>query len=103
MLGRRKQYHFGVVVRLHNPVAVSYVNAVTFSKLRLLDTCHTSQYSASADLRNHTFSWNTEHRFRCKFRSKEETNVLVPKFFKLFNQNGNTGKEIFYKVGFGII
>lgn len=94
MLSRRKRYHFEVVVRLHSLVAVPYVNAVTFAKLRLLDTRHTSQYSTRcvgqsyveifrAEIRNHTVSWDTEHRFMCKFRSNAGTNVLEPKFLKI--------------------
>ncbi|TPP62729.1 hypothetical protein FGIG_05903 [Fasciola gigantica] len=103
MLSRRKRYHFEVVVRLHSLVAVPYVNAVTFAKLRLLDTRHTSQYSTRAEIRNHTVSWNTEHRFICKFRSNTGTNVLEPKFLKISIRMETKGGKSFYKVGFVII
>ncbi|KAA0185506.1 hypothetical protein FBUS_09110 [Fasciolopsis buskii] len=114
MLSRRKRYHFEVVVRLHSLVAVPYVNAVTFAKLRLLDTRHTSQYSTRcvgqsyveifrAEIRNHTVSWDTEHRFMCKFRSNAGTNVLEPKFLKISIRMETKGGKSFYKVGFVII
>ncbi|VDP95026.1 unnamed protein product [Echinostoma caproni] len=78
MLSRRKRYHFEAVVRLHSLSAVPYVNAVTFAKLRLLDTRHSSQFSTR-------FVFTSIRWDKC-IRTKE-----------------TKGGKSFYKVGFVIV
>ncbi|TGZ75689.1 hypothetical protein CRM22_000229 [Opisthorchis felineus] len=98
--GRRKQYQFEAIVKLHSLISVPYVNAVTFAKLRLLGTRNSSQYSPRVEIRNHTVSWNTEHKFLCKFRSNVETTVLEPNILKISIRMETKGGKSFYKVGF---
>ncbi|CAL8099713.1 unnamed protein product [Calicophoron daubneyi] len=100
ILGRKKRYHFEAVVRLHKLISVPYVNAVTFAKLRLLNTRHSSQYSPRAETHNHTVSWDTEHRFLCRFESNPETNILEPKILKISIRMETKGGKSFNKVGF---
>ncbi|KAF6769915.1 hypothetical protein AHF37_11979 [Paragonimus kellicotti] len=83
ILNRRKGYQFEAIVKLHSLISVPYVNAVTFAKLRLLNARHSSQYSPRVEIRNHTVTWNTEHRFLCRFRSNMETTILEPNILKI--------------------
>ncbi|KAF8569197.1 hypothetical protein P879_04264 [Paragonimus westermani] len=100
ILNRRKGYQFEAVVKLHSLISVPYVNAVTFAKLRLLNTRHSSQYSPRVEIRNHTVTWNTEHRFLCRFRSNMETTILEPNILKISIRMETKGGKSFYKVGF---
>ncbi|KAA3681483.1 uncharacterized protein DEA37_0002162 [Paragonimus westermani] len=100
ILNRRKGYQFEAVVKLHSLISVPYVNAVTFAKLRLLNARHSSQYSPRVEIRNHTVTWNTEHRFLCRFRSNMETTILEPNVLKISIRMETKGGKSFYKVGF---
>ncbi|KAF5403007.1 hypothetical protein PHET_03481 [Paragonimus heterotremus] len=100
ILNRRKGYQFEAIVKLHSLISVPYVNAVTFAKLRLLNARHSSQYSPRVEIRNHTVTWNTEHRFLCRFRSNMETTILEPNILKISIRMETKGGKSFYKVGF---
>ncbi|CAH8824681.1 unnamed protein product [Trichobilharzia szidati] len=100
LFNRQQSYNFEVTVKLHSLTAVPYVNSVTFAKLRLLSSRNSAQYSPRTEIRNNIVTWNSEHRFHCKFKSDAETTILEPNILKVSIRMETKGGKSFYKVGF---
>ncbi|CAH8481701.1 unnamed protein product [Schistosoma bovis] len=100
LFNKQQCYNFDVLVKLHSLTAVPYVNSVTFAKLRLLNSRSSAQYSPRTEIRNNIVTWNSEHRFHCKFKSNAETTILDPNILKVSIRMETKGGKSFHKVGF---
>ncbi|TNN15781.1 hypothetical protein EWB00_001147 [Schistosoma japonicum] len=100
LFNKQQSYNFDVLVKLHSLTAVPYVNSVTFAKLRLLNSRNSAQYSPRTEIRNNIVTWNSEHRFHCKFKSNAETTILDPNILRVSIRMETKGGKSFYKVGF---
>uniref|UniRef100_A0A3Q0KI13 C2 NT-type domain-containing protein n=1 Tax=Schistosoma mansoni TaxID=6183 RepID=A0A3Q0KI13_SCHMA len=100
LFNKQQCYNFEVLVKLHSLTAVPYVNSVTFAKLRLLNGRSSAQYSPRTEIRNNIVTWNSEHRFHCKFKSNAETSILDPNILKVSIRMETKGGKSFHKVGF---
>ncbi|VDO08099.1 unnamed protein product [Rodentolepis nana] len=96
LTSNKRKFTFEATVNLECLMAVPYVNAVFFTKMRLLNSRNYSHYSKSS------------HTFQCKVRIDPDSNILetsFPKYLKFvlsIVQESEGGKS-FHKIGFVIV
>ncbi|VDL86154.1 unnamed protein product [Schistocephalus solidus] len=83
-------------VHLHSLMAVPYVNAVIFTKIRLLNVRSSRQVAVV----NHAVPWNSVHTFRCSMRTDPVTNLLENCKVKFSVRMEAKGGKSFHKIGY---
>uniref|UniRef100_A0ABD2XMF0 C2 NT-type domain-containing protein n=1 Tax=Trichogramma kaykai TaxID=54128 RepID=A0ABD2XMF0_9HYME len=97
---KKKKYKFSVEVGLEELSAVSFVSAVLFAKLRLLDGGSFVDHSTREEVRNHTVRWNATFKFLCKMSANASTGVLDPCTLRISVRKESKGGRSFQKLGF---
>ncbi|XP_017765164.1 PREDICTED: serine/arginine repetitive matrix protein 2 isoform X1 [Eufriesea mexicana] len=97
---KKKKYKFSVEVDLEELTAVSFVNAVLFAKLRLLDGGSFVDHSTREEVQEHTVRWNAKFEFLCKMSANASTGVLDPCILRISVRKELKGGRSFQKLGF---
>ncbi|XP_076183013.1 uncharacterized protein LOC143154875 isoform X2 [Ptiloglossa arizonensis] len=97
---KKKKYKFSVEVDLEELTAVSFVNAVLFAKLRLLDGGSFVDHSTREEVQEHTVRWNARFEFLCKMSANASTGVLDPCILRISVRKELKGGRSFQKLGF---
>ncbi|XP_033322190.1 early estrogen-induced gene 1 protein isoform X3 [Megalopta genalis] len=97
---KKKKYKFSVEVGLEELTAVSFVNAVLFAKLRLLDGGSFVDHSTREEVQEHTVRWNAKFEFLCKMSANASTCVLDPCILRISVRKELKGGRSFQKLGF---
>uniref|UniRef100_A0A5K3EP24 C2 NT-type domain-containing protein n=1 Tax=Mesocestoides corti TaxID=53468 RepID=A0A5K3EP24_MESCO len=103
IISNRRKCQFETTVNLHCLMAVPYVNAVIFTKLRLLNSRNSCQYSQRVAVVDNSVHWNSCHTFQCKMRTNPETNLLESCKLKVSVRMESEGGKSFHKIGYVIV
>ncbi|KAM3184200.1 hypothetical protein ACTXT7_008848 [Hymenolepis weldensis] len=76
LTSNKRKFSFEATVNLDSLMAVPYVNAVFFTKMRLLNSRNNRQYSERVSVVDNSVYWNSSHTFLCKVHINPDTNVL---------------------------
>ncbi|KAM7539269.1 hypothetical protein Aperf_G00000050350 [Anoplocephala perfoliata] len=103
LTSNKKRLTFDATVNLECLMAVPYVNAVFFTKLRLLNSRNSRQYSKRVSVVDNSVHWNSSHSFQCKAHINPETNILESCKLKISVRMESDGGKSFQKIGYVIV
>uniref|UniRef100_A0A915IZ68 C2 NT-type domain-containing protein n=1 Tax=Romanomermis culicivorax TaxID=13658 RepID=A0A915IZ68_ROMCU len=98
---KKKKFKFMVDFSLIDLNNVPYVNAVLFTKIRLLEGGGSfSQLSPRVSVVNHHIRWNKSFQFSCRITSCPQTGVLEPRICRVSIRKELKGGKSYQKLGF---
>ncbi|VDL63503.1 unnamed protein product [Hymenolepis diminuta] len=103
LTSNKRKFTFEATVNLDSLMAVPYVNAVFFTKMRLLNSRNNSQYSERVSVFDNSVYWNSSHTFLCKVHINPDTNVLESCKLKISVRMESDGGKSFHKIGYVIV
>eukprot|EP00108_Taenia_solium_P004799 TsM_000316100 transcript=TsM_000316100 gene=TsM_000316100 len=103
LTSNKHKLHFDGIVNIDSLMAVPYVNGVFFTKLRLLNSRNSRQYSQRVSVVDNSVHFNSSHTFQCKVRINPETNVLESCRLKISVRMESDGGKSFHKIGYVIV
>ncbi|XP_019763948.2 protein FAM102A isoform X2 [Dendroctonus ponderosae] len=99
-MSKKKKYKFQVEICLEELLEVSFVAAVLFAKLRLLDGGSFQDHSSSQEVRDHKVSWDAKFSFPCKMMANASTGVMEKCILRISIRKECKGGRSFTKLGF---
>ncbi|KFD49888.1 hypothetical protein M513_09217 [Trichuris suis] len=97
---RKKRFKFQVDMLLADMCNVPFVNAILYSKIRLLDGGNFCDHTNRADVVNHHIYWGKVSRFVCRISSCVNTGVLEPCICRISVRKEVKGGRSFQKLGY---
>ncbi|CDW52707.1 protein FAM102A [Trichuris trichiura] len=97
---RKKRFKFQVDMLLADMCNVPFVNAILYSKIRLLDGGNFCDHTSRADVVNHHIYWGKVSRFVCRISSCVNTGVLEPCICRISVRKEVKGGRSFQKLGY---
>uniref|UniRef100_A0A5S6QY23 C2 NT-type domain-containing protein n=1 Tax=Trichuris muris TaxID=70415 RepID=A0A5S6QY23_TRIMR len=97
---RKKRFKFQVDMLLADMCNVPFVNAILYSKIRLLDGGNFCDHTNRADVVNHHIYWGKVSRFVCRIASCVTTGVLEPCICRISIRKEVKGGRSFQKLGY---
>ncbi|XP_030759022.1 protein FAM102A isoform X2 [Sitophilus oryzae] len=99
-MSKKKKYKFQVEICLEEMLAVPFVSAVLFAKLRLLDGGSFQDHSSRQEVRDHMVHWSSHFSFPCKMMANASTGVMEKCILRISIRKECKGGRSFTKLGF---
>ncbi|XP_076258421.1 uncharacterized protein LOC143195290 [Rhynchophorus ferrugineus] len=99
-MSKKKKYKFQVEICLEEMLAVPFVSAVLFAKLRLLDGGSFQDHSSRQEVRDHKVTWDSNFSFPCKMMANASTGVMEKCILRISIRKECKGGRSFTKLGF---
>lgn len=100
---KKKKYKFQVDLKVEELSSVPLVNAVLFTKVRLLDGGSFTDTSSREEVMEHCVKWNAHFNFMCKMSASANTGLLDPCTCRVSIRKELKGGRSFQKLGFADI
>ncbi|XP_074039224.1 EEIG family member 2 isoform X2 [Leptinotarsa decemlineata] len=97
---KKKKYKFQVEICLEELLEVSFVSAVLFAKLRLLDGGNFQDHTSRQEVVDHKVSWGAKFTFPCKMMANASTGVMERCLLRVSIRKESKGGRSFNKLGF---
>ncbi|CAD6194313.1 unnamed protein product [Caenorhabditis auriculariae] len=97
---KRKGVKFTVDLQVCNLSDVPLVNAVVFSKIRLLDGGSFEDSTERVEVVNHGASWSHRSEFACRIACEQSTGTLEKCLCRISIRKEQKGGKTFYKLGY---
>ncbi|XP_014670462.1 PREDICTED: protein FAM102A-like, partial [Priapulus caudatus] len=97
---KKKKYKFQVQFDLEELCSVPFVNAILFSKIRLLDGGNFEKLSSREEVQEHSVRWNAGFNFSCKMSANASTGVLDSCTCRVSVRKEMKGGRAFQKLGY---
>ncbi|XP_037080264.1 protein FAM102A-like [Pollicipes pollicipes] len=103
IMTKKKKYKFQVDLEVEELTSVSFVSAVLFCKVHLLDGGKFMDCSSREEVRDHTVKWNAKMSFCAKMTAPTSTGVLDSCLCRVSVRKEAKGGRSYQKLGFADI
>lgn len=97
---KKKFYKFSVDFHLEELVEVPFLNAVLFTKVRLLEGGTFQETSKREEVKNHQVKWEQKFEFICKMTANASSGELEPCLLRISVRKEINGGRSYQKLGF---